>query len=187
MHERIFLFNGGLKKAQDSHYGVIDKPIGKKNLQQCADVVMRLRAEYLFDQKRYDEIRFRDNANTLYQWKGAADRRKFEIFLDRVFGMCGSASLEKQLQPSGNINEIMPGDVLIEGGFPGHAMIVADVAVNQKKERCYILVQGFMPAQDIHVVLNPLDLSIGPWYRAREGKAIITPSWTFKQAHLRRW
>ena len=52
-------------------------------------------------------------------------------YLQTVFGMCGTASLEKQLKPVGDQHEMQPGDVFIKGGFPGHAMIVVDVAVNK--------------------------------------------------------
>jgi hypothetical protein len=32
--------------------------IGNKDLHQCADAVMRLRAEYLWNEERYDKIHF---------------------------------------------------------------------------------------------------------------------------------
>jgi hypothetical protein len=37
---------------------VVDISVGKQDLQQCADVVMRLRGEYLYQAKRYSEISF---------------------------------------------------------------------------------------------------------------------------------
>jgi len=36
---------------------VLDVRVGNKNLQQCADAIMRLRAEYLFQQQWYNAIR----------------------------------------------------------------------------------------------------------------------------------
>jgi hypothetical protein len=39
-------------------YGVLDIDIGKKDLIQCADVVMKLRADYLFEKLLLDQIKF---------------------------------------------------------------------------------------------------------------------------------
>src|SRR5688572_9799278 len=50
----VYLFNGEKKKNQSAQFAVIDISRSKKDLQQCADVVMRLRAEYLFANKKYD-------------------------------------------------------------------------------------------------------------------------------------
>ena len=54
----VHLYNGGLKNDQSVHYAVINMDVGNKDLQQCADAVMRLRAEYLFSVKKYDQIHF---------------------------------------------------------------------------------------------------------------------------------
>ena len=56
----VTLFNGDKKQNYGVYAAVVDLPIGKKNLHQCADAVMRLRAEYfsvpvtiLFDRALY--------------------------------------------------------------------------------------------------------------------------------------
>jgi hypothetical protein len=127
--KHVYLYNGSLKKNQLAQFTVLDIPVGKKDLQQCADAVMRLRAEYLFEQKRYPEIVFKDYNGKPYEWKGGDNKTDFDNYLENVFGMCGTASLEKQLKLVIVWQEIKPGNVFIKGGFPGHAMIVVDVGV----------------------------------------------------------
>lgn len=183
----VYLYNGKLKPNQSAQFAVVDIPVGKKDLQQCADVVMRLRAEYLFAQKKYADIAFRDYGNKWYRWSGRDNRPAFDNYLQTVFGWCGSASLEKQLKPVNNFNDIKAGDVFVQGGFPGHAMIVVDIAVNQKGKKIFMLVQGYQPAQDIHVVVNPINSNISPWYEIMDGEEIITPEWRFKKTNLKTW
>ncbi|HOJ81106.1 MAG TPA: DUF4846 domain-containing protein, partial [Clostridiales bacterium] len=48
----------GRVKPWDVHAAVIDMDVGEKDLQQCADAVIRLRAEYLFSKGLYDQIHF---------------------------------------------------------------------------------------------------------------------------------
>ena len=185
--EHVYLYDGSLKKNQSAQFAVLNIPVGKKNLQQCADAVMRLRAEYLFEQKRYAEIVFRDNNDEPYAWKGKDNKQTFDNYLETVFGMCGTASLEKQLKPVDDWHAMQPGDVFIKGGFPGHAMIVVDVAMNKKGKKIFMLAQSYMPAQDIHIVKNPLDENMSPWYEVSGSDEIVTPEWVFGHSQLRSW
>ena len=185
--KHVYLYNGSLKRNQSAQFAVLDISVGNKDLQQCADALMRLRAEYLFSQKRFSEIEFKDNANKSYKWTGGADRSGFDKYLEKVFAMCGSASLKKQLKPVSSLHEMQPGDVFIKGGFPGHAMIVIDMAVNAKGNKVFMLAQSYMPAQDIHIVKNPSDVALSPWYEINGATEIDTPEWTFYNNQLRRW
>lgn len=185
--KRVHLYNGALKRNQQVQFAVLDKPVGDKDLQQCADAVMRLRAEYLFSCRRYEEIIFRDNNNKAYRWKGGSDVPGFERYLKTVFGMCGTASLKKQLKPVYEPYGISPGDVFIKEGFPGHAMIVIDVAANNEGEKIFMLAQSYMPAQDIHIVKNPLNSRLSPWYQMNGQTKIVTPEWTFDLNQLYRF
>ena len=182
--KHVYLYDGSLKKNQAAQFAVLDILVGKKDLQQCADAVMRLRADYLFEQKRFVDILFRDNNGKPYAWKGGNNKMGFDIYLENVFSCCGSASLEKQLKQVISLHEIKPGDVFIKGGFPGHAMIVIDVAVNNKGSKIFMLAQSYMPAQDIHIVRNPMNKKISPWYEVREEATIVTPEWTFNAGQL---
>lgn len=182
----VYLFNGQRKGNQDAQFAVVDMPAGNKDLQQCADVVMRLRAEYLFAEKKYNEIAFMDYEGKWYRWQGGANRPAFDNYLQQVFGWCGSASLEKQLKPVTNFLDMKTGDVLVQGGFPGHAVTVVDMAENKEGKKIFLLVQGYQPAQDMHVLKNPSD-TLSPWYLLEEQPVIITPEWRFSPRHLATW
>jgi hypothetical protein len=210
----VYLFDGRRKQNQDAQWAVLDVSVGSEDLQQCADAVMRLRAEYLYAGKDYTDIDFYTEQGTrlnFYEWAnggrvrlagnrlinytcaGSPDpgRRNFTEYLRTVFSYCGTLSLEKQLIPVDHLGDMRIGDVLIRGGSPGHAMLVADMAEDGKGHRVYLLAQSYMPAQDIHIVKNPVDAGISPWYRVDEaagsGGTIYTPEWTFYISQLRTW
>ncbi|HMD00999.1 MAG TPA: DUF4846 domain-containing protein [Ferruginibacter sp.] len=183
----VYLFNGEAKFNQTAQYAVLNIDVGNKDLQQCADAVMRLRADWQFAMQKFDSITFTDNEHGVYHFTAPYNRSNFNTYLSRVFGMCGSASLSKQLHAVDDLSTIMPGDVLIRGGFPGHAVIVMDVATNDAGERIYMLAQSYMPAQDIHVLNNPLYASLSPWFQVNDHKLIQTPEYTFYRTELKRW
>jgi hypothetical protein len=183
----VYTFNGSVKQNQAAQFAVLDVSVGKRDLQQCADAVMRLRAEYLFAQNKMDEIIFTDNESVVYKFSEPYTRTHFTQYLDRVFGMCGSASLAKQLQSKKDFASIQSGDVIIRGGFPGHAVIVMDVAQNAAGKKIYMIAQSYMPAQDIHVLKNPLNEDGLPWYEVNDNEIIQTPEYTFRKTELRTW
>lgn len=180
----VYLYNGQQKSNQNAQYAVLNMSVGNKDLQQCADAVMRLRAEYLKLQNK--PICFADNNRKKYCWE-QYKQKGWQGYLETVFGMCGTLSLEKELLP-GDWKELSAGDVLIKGGSPGHAVIVMDVARHKRTgELIYLLAQSYMPAQDIHVLKNTSNKSLNPWYSAKSTNFIITPEWTFYASQLRRW
>lgn len=185
---RVYLYNGQLKKNQSAQFAVLNIPVGNKDLQQCADAVMRLRASWLYQQRRFGDIVFSDNNGKKYQAGHQMDSAQLESYLEKVFAFCGTASLEKQLRRVPDYNRIKAGDVLIKGGSPGHAVLVMDVAADQQGRRIYLLAQSYMPAQNIHILLNPMDTEGSPWYHANVDNFLIhTPEWTFTKQELRQW
>ena len=103
-----------------------------------------------------------------------------------IFNYAGTASLEKELKKV-NVKGIRPGDVFIQGGFPGHAVIVVDVAQNSVGDKIFMVAQSYMPAQDIHVLKNPNDSGMSPWYSTDFGSTLYTPEWSFERNNLRRF
>jgi hypothetical protein len=108
----VHLFNGRLKANQEAQHAVVDIDVGTRDLQQCADAVMRLRAEYLFSIDRAADVAFNFTsgdraafakwadgyrpqvAGNRVSWKRSAapDRthESFRRYLDSVFTYAGS-------------------------------------------------------------------------------------------------
>ena len=106
--------------------------------------------------------------------------------MEMVFAYAGTLSLTAESDTI-SLEELLPGDMLLMGGSPGHCVLVVDMAYDEDGNRCFLLAQGYMPAQDFHVLTNPLHPD-DPWYyEAEMDYPIRTPSWTFEEGSLRRW
>jgi hypothetical protein len=68
-------------------------------------------------------------------------------------------------------------------------VLVADIAVEKATGRkLFLLLQSFMPAQEIHLLRNPADAALSPWYPLDSFKStLVTPEWVFQPQHLKRW
>ena len=163
-------YTGSIARTDPYTAAVIDMSIGSQDLQQCADAVMRLRAEYLYQQKNYKAITFNFTsgfkcdfvhyangyryADGRWVLKGKKDYsyNNFIRYMTLVFSYAGTLSLEKELMPVASGNDVRIADVFIKGGSPGHCFIVLDVAENAGHKKQFILVQSFIPAQNIQVL-----------------------------------
>ncbi|MBN2621351.1 hypothetical protein JXB22_09720 [candidate division WOR-3 bacterium] len=206
----VRLYNGALKSYQGGHAAVIDIPIGNKDLQQCADAIMRLYAEFNYSIKAYDAIAFRITngdkvsfrtwingsrpylSGSVIAWDrtAAVDSSYAALtgYLEFIYAYAGSYSLSQQLNTVSDIDSMDIGDIFIQGGFPGHAVIVVDMAEHPvTKERVFLLAQSYMPAQDIHILNNLDEPALSPWYRLAFGDTLYTPEWTFTKNDLKRF
>ena len=116
----VLLYNGAPKFRQDVHAAVIDIDVGTRDLQQCADAVMRLRAEWLYAMQRPGEIAFNDTGSgqpiAFSRWAAGERPRisgrslvwsrsaapdagyaSFRRYMDTVFTWAGTHSLEREL------------------------------------------------------------------------------------------
>ena len=77
--------------------------------------------------------------------------------------------------------------MFIQGGSPGHAIIVMDVAKNDSSgDVIFLLAQSYMPAQDIHVLKNYNREDISPWFSVSDiNDKLNTPEWTFYKDDLK--
>ena len=181
---------------------------GTADLQQCADSIMRLHAEWLWSKGRR-AITYRAASGTPMPferwlagerpsaeglslvWKplGRAvdrdDHGAFRRYLDAVFTWANTGALARDAAKP-PLDSLRPGDFFVLAGSPGHAVLVLDVATNDRGERAMLLGQGYMPAQSFHVlrpssgaVWFPVDVAAG---------GVQTPFWPapFPWSSLRR-
>lgn len=187
---KVQYFNGSFKERSNVYCAVLDIDCGTKDLQQCADAVMRLRGEYLYQQKRYDEIHFNFLKDKKPHYFLEYSNRKtdyptFRKYMDYVFSYANTGSLADEMHPK-RMQDLQAGDVLIQKKTPyGHAVTVMDVAYGEKGEIAYLLSQSYMPAQDIQVLLNPSEPDFSPWYKVDGKFDIKTPEWNFTTSDLK--
>jgi hypothetical protein len=203
----VYLFNKKLKGNQNAHIAVVDKPILNVDLQQCADAVIRCRAEYLYSTKQFDKISFNftngfkasyikwregykinvagNKVNWVKTSKPDTTYAGFNNYLKMVYNYCGSLSLSKQLKQKSFLN-LEIGDVLLIGGSPGHAELVVDKVVNPKtKAFKFLLLQSYMPAQEMQILKNNNDLQYSPWYSSDKiNFNISTPEYNFTTENI---
>lgn len=183
----VLTFTGAPKWRQDVHVAVIDIDVGGRDLQQCADAIMRLRGEWLFAAGRAIAFNDTDGKRRVFSARNKTDHAAFRKYMDLVFAYAGTYSLEHELKPVAS-RELQIGDVFIKGGFPGHAVLVADMVENAETgEKRFLLVQSYMPAQEIHVLKSPAAPDGSPWYPAAFTGDLVTPEWTFRANALHRW
>lgn len=207
----VHKYDGRAKNRQDVHAAVINVSVGDKNLQQCADAVMRLRAEFLYANGRQDEIAFEFTSGFKAEWERWRKGERIKVdgndcrwvpgrapdtsheqllhYLEMVFTYAGTLSLQRELarEPGSGSRDLDIGDVFIQGGSPGHAVIVVDKALDAKGRAAFLLAQSYMPAQDIHVLKNLRHPELGAWFILRGDDALYTPEWTFAWDDRRGW
>ncbi|MBR6664133.1 MAG: DUF4846 domain-containing protein [Lachnospiraceae bacterium] len=203
----VLLYDGSEKWNQDAHVAVFQLPIEERDLQQCADSVMRVYAEYYFQTEQYEKIRFhftngflaeygkwRDGyrisveGNNVSWVKSASYDDSYETFVKfmrMVFTYAGTLSMEQESTQI-SVKEARVGDVILKGGSPGHVVMIVDMCENEQGEKAFLLAQGYMPAQEFHVLKNPLHEE-SPWYYEAElTESIRTPEYGFGEGCLKR-
>lgn len=150
------------------HARVIELDLVPGDLQQCADSAIRVRAEWQrsvgqspsFHATSGDPLpwsRFaagerpyeRDNK---IAWK-AGSSREWDDWLAAVFMWAGTLSLQYDTVA---VAEPQPGDIVVKGGSPGHAVLLLDVA-KRGDQTVVLFAEGYMPAQDFHVEIGAVD------------------------------
>lgn len=135
----VLLYDGSKKRNQKAHVAVFDLPLEHEDLQQCADSVIRVYAEYFWSTKQYDRIAFHFTNGFDAQYTKWADGYR-----------------------------------------------IRDLCENADGKKAFLLAQGYMPAQQFHVLKNPAHED-NPWYYEDEVTyPFHTPEYTFQKGSLKR-
>ena len=186
---------------------VADLDIGRKDLQHCADAILRLHAEWRYGRGDRDLVyrtvsgqplsyrAFLAGDRAVVEGKSLSMRRSapphaddhpfFRGWLDEVFAWAGTASLERDGKKVASVSEMMPGDFFVMSGTPfGHAVLVLDMARDAAGRVALLLGQSYMPAQSFQILAS----QGSPWFVVEPGDASVsTPMWRpFPISSLRR-
>ncbi|MEC5156929.1 DUF4846 domain-containing protein [Chryseobacterium sp. MP_3.2] len=203
-------FNAVPIEKQTNHIAVLKIDVGDKDLQQCADAWIRFYAEYLWGNKRFEEICFEFTSGQFFSWNDYKNgvrtrevRRKvsfyktkivddsyqnFRTYLNLIFRYAGTISLNKESYSLTDNSQIQAGDFIIKPGSPGHSVIIVGAARNNAGKRLFLLAESFMPAQDIHVLVNRQYPKISPWYELDiNSPKTVTAKYTFEPTSIKRF
>ena len=186
----VHLYTGGRARLQFLSTGVIDIPV-LSNYEQCADMTMRIRAEYFWNTGQYGKIKFTDVNGKVQTYTGGADRKKLESYLNRVYGICSTYSVHRETKPR-DVKDVQPGDVFVypsrHKGHYGHAVLVADVAKTKSGKVAVMCVEGNTPAREAHVIRNLMNPFRNPWFILSENAEWHSISvFQFKKEELRHY
>ena len=203
-------FTGVPIEEQQHHIAILKIDVGEKNLQQCADAWIRLYAEYLWLNQRFDDIGFEFTSTQFFAWddykigyrtkevnkkvsfintgKFNDSYESFQKYLEVIFRYAGTISLDVESDPVKDNASIKAGDFIIKPGSPGHSVIIVGVARNAAGKKLYLLAESYMPAQDIHILVNHKNPKLSPWYELDvNSPQTFTAKYIFKPTSIKRF
>jgi len=193
------------KASQSRHIAIFKLPIENYDLQQCADSIMRIYAEYFYKTKQYNKIKFHFVSGFLADYskwrKGYSIQvtndgkwiptnedhttyNSFKKYMKIVFTYASTLSMDKESTPIQE-KDLRIGDIFLRPGSPGHVIMVADVC-EKDGHKAYLLAQGYTPACEFHVMVNPKHKE-DPWYYEDEiTYPLKTAPYTFDEGTCKR-
>ncbi len=206
---KVINYDGKPYVYQNGHVGVMDIPVPSNGLQQCADALIRIRAEFLWDIDQKDKIGFNFTSGHYCSWKKYAKgyrpiingtnvsfyktapenatKDNFYKYLNLIYTYSGTQTLYNELNKIESMENVEVGDLLINPGSPGHVVLVVDVAANSQGKKMVIFAQGNTPAQSVHIIKNNKDSEMNPWFEVEIGQYLDFPIYNFRKVKFIRF
>lgn len=197
----IYTYDGGTLPNSNAA-AVYALSVGAEGYQECADTIIRFWSEYLWANNRKDRLAFHLTNGKLCDYgtfsrgnriaavgkfavwlpvaRSSDDEQTFHDWLMTVMRYAGTRSLAAESVPV-SVQEAHTGDFLCHGGSPGHAVLIADEAVNENGERVFLLANGYMPAQSAYILAG-YNCDPNPWYTQAQLSAdpVCLSTYTFE-------
>ncbi len=174
-------------KAGDSTLAaVVPFAIKGKRLWQCMDILLILRVDYLKKEKDTESIKFPLPDGLILSWKEWRDgfrpdfsglrfyktrsetfnatANSFKRYLNSIFSYSNTQTFFYHY-PQVSLGSIKPGDFIVKKGKKGHAVLVLDIAVNDRNEKVALIGQGDTPACQFYILKSKQN---SPWFRISE-------------------
>lgn len=206
---KVINYDGKPYVYQSGYVGVLEVPVPSNGLQQCADALIRIRADYLWETNRKDEIGFNFTSGHYCSWKKYAEgyrpkingskvsfhktasrdtsKQNFYKYLNLIYTYAGTQLLYNELPKITNKANVEVGDMLIFPGSPGHVIMVVDKITTIDGDILFIFAQGNTPAQSVHILKNLNDSSISPWYDIEMNQYLEIPTYYFNKTQFIRF
>jgi len=162
------------KSAEDTSVAaVVDWEIAGRKLEQCMDIIIRLRAGYLLESGQADEIVFLMPDRSELKWedwktglrpvqsgwsfplkplaKPDDSRQAFEGYLNRIFNYSDTQTYYFGLDTV-DVQNIQIGDFIVKRGKKGHAVVIVDLAMDKDGNRVALFAQGDTPACQLYLL-----------------------------------
>ena len=111
--------------------------------------------------------------------------QQYRNYLKEVMRYAGTLSLQKE-------SEVIPADELRVGDIicnDTHVVLIADEAVSENGEKCYLIGQSFIPAVCFHILTHTEGKVTSPWFTQEQlsQDSFTVGSFRFEKGDIRRW
>ncbi len=186
---------------------VFDISLEADGYQQCADSIIRLYSDYFYETNQFERINymFSNGDECSYErWRKGKrmltflsfsceipaalpdkSEQQYRNYLKEVMRYAGTLSLQKESEVI-SPDELRIGDIICNDT---HVVMIADAAVNEKGEKCYLIGQSFIPSVCFHILTKTEGRDISPWFTEEQFKndTFTVGSFTFEKNDIRRW
>lgn len=186
---------------------IFDISVGDEGYQQCADSIIRLYSDYFYENKQYEKISFQFSNGDVCDYerwrKGKRmlvlgsfsceipaalpddSEQQYRNYLKEVMNYAGTISLQNESEVISS-DELRIGDIICNDT---HVVMIADEAVNENGEKCYLIGQSFIPAVCFHIITDQNGKEVSPWFTQEQlaKESFDIGAFIFEKNDIRRW